>query len=109
MNLTQIYLHETIEDMQLITLKSILEGKDNNIRVRNESPAMILLNNNKIIKCVGDYYKTSTDKKRSKLKSSNECYDTQTLLEIKGVANYNCNKCHLKCITMLREKDLVLI
>jgi len=107
MNIVIRYLGIGIEGIPLNQFKNILEDKSG-ISVKTIGKGMLILSDNKLIKCVNNYYATREMKPTSKIKASNQCYYTQKDLDIKGIANYSCKDCHLRCINKQENKELVL-
>lgn len=105
MNLVNRYFQAGIEGIPYFEFKQILEGK-HPVRVKISNGGMVMLSTNKTIKCTKHYYAPLTGPLSLK-KVTNECYYVQTGLNIKGVQNYDCSSCHLKCLQMREEKALI--
>jgi hypothetical protein len=102
MNLVYLYYERGIEGYPTGQLLNILNGQDI-VKVKMSTNGMVLLDNNKMIKCVSNYYMTPSGAFAKKSKMSNDCYYTQKDLGITGVGNYKCLQCHTNCINMFND------
>lgn len=103
MNLVTRMLGIGIEGMSTTQLKSILNGADP-IKVQMSNGGMMMLTNQRIVKCVINYYGRRNMPAMKKM--SNQCFATQQALNITGVNNYSCASCHMKCMDMHDNKEI---
>lgn len=112
MDLIEYYLRTGIEGYRIKTLTDILAGSNPDIHVKNLShEGSIFLTNNRIIKCVMNYYRTCDKQVTNKdIKSNNnKCFYVQKALGITRVSSYNCTDCHLQCSNKFKAKELLRI
>lgn len=111
MDLVTMYLSTGIEGIPYDRLARILEGSDDKIEVKSVSAGIIILSNNKVIKCAENYFTKPGDPglNKKKLKSANNmCFYTQVSLGLTGkVNNYRCVECLQQCLLMKNSGELV--
>lgn len=103
MNLTDRYFRLGIEGIPATQLQRILMGTDS-VKVKLKSNGIIMLNNNRVIKCVSEYYGRSNQPKMKKM--SNQCFAAQQSLGLEGISSYDCARCHIRCIDMQEQGHL---
>ncbi|MED1125196.1 hypothetical protein [Bacillus atrophaeus] len=100
MNLVTILNSRNIAGIQDDTLKSILEGSHPDISVKIGANGMVMLSDNTIIKCTGEYYtnpNSNVDLKKHK-NSVAKCHYVIEGLGVDGVDVNQCTRCHLRCM-----------
>lgn len=107
MNLvTQLVSNDTfIEGMHKEQVADILSQRHPSIRISTMRHGNIILSNNKIIKCIAQYYCKTDGKVFKKSKTSNLCHLYQQEADVQ-CAPYSCLACHLQCLQKLKEGKL---
>ena len=104
MNLVDLYNGGFIVGLREKELEDILLNRHSMLAIKTESNGMLLLTNNKVVKCIRYYYKT----KEAPLKKTNsaaiQCYNIQQHFDIKDIGVFSCISCHLRCIQKRRRK-----
>jgi hypothetical protein len=108
MDLIFKYINRGIEGYTDDELKRILFS-EHVVTVKNVANSVMLLSNDRIIKCAAEYYASETGVIVKRKKVTNECFFIQKTLGIKSVANYDCKTCHMECLRMKRENKLIKI
>lgn len=108
MDLITLMLSKKIAGLEESDFEKVLIGDHESIGVKKYGQGILMLTNNTIVKCVGNYYKSIDDegKKAKKSSAGLQCYNTQELLGVIGVDVYRCDLCHLRCMQKLRRKEL---
>lgn len=96
-----------IEGMHKEDIKNILTESHPSIKIKIMRHGNIILNNYKIIKCIGNYYADSNGKHFKKPKSTNTCYEYKQQAKVE-CAPYSCLTCHLQCLRKLQEGKLTI-
>lgn len=107
MNLVWIYTTTGIENIPYEQLSEILSNRHGSLKVKSVSKGLIILNDNRIIKCAIEYFIRPDSVGNKKIKAANQCYYDQKSLGITGVTNYDCANCIRRCIQMKLSGELV--
>jgi len=107
MNLvSRLVLNDTfIENIHKEIVKEVLQQRHPTIKITTMRHGTIILNNNKIIKCVHRYYADKNGKPIKAIKSIHACAEYQKALDI-DCPNYSCLACHLQCLEKLNNNEL---
>lgn len=96
-----------IEGIPKEELKTILCQNHPSIRISTMRHGNIILSNNKIVKCISNYYALANGSQFKKAKTTNMCYDYQKQGDIQ-CPPYACMACHLQCLEKLKEGNLII-
>lgn len=105
MELIAAYLKTGIEEIPYKRLHDILYGSDA-VKVKTVAGGMMVLSNNKVIKCASIYYKPPGEVEAPKKNFANNCFFAQKYLNIRGINNYECVRCHSACLKKYEDKEL---
>jgi hypothetical protein len=105
MELITEYLRSGIEEIPYKLLLDILDNKDT-VKVKTVASGMMVLSNNKVIKCASNYYKPAGETVALKKNFANNCFFAQKYLNMHGISNYECVRCHRMCLEKLEAKEL---
>lgn len=109
MNLVTLFNQRQIVGISEGTLRLILEDRFPEIHVKKSGNGLIMLSNNKIIKCVQEYY-TVPGKKKIQHSGISKCYKVQQEIGVLEEVSLNdCTRCHLACMRKKRQGELVRI
>lgn len=110
MNLvSRLIINDTfIEGIHKETVKEILQQRHPTIKITTMRHGTIILNNNKIIKCVQRYYAGANGKPIKPVKSIHACVEYQKALDV-NCPNYSCLACHLQCLEKLKNGNLIVL
>lgn len=110
MNLVTLLSRKNIEGLSEGELVSIL-NKNSHIKIKSARNGLIVLDNNKIIKCVREYYKDPKGKPLSKSGDPvSKCFYTQQEFGLSNdVSIGDCESCHLACLNKKNKGKLVRI
>lgn len=116
MDLIDLYKIRSVEGLCPIEWYAILEENlendstnnfgnahlDTEIHIKNSGPGVIILSNNKIVKCVIDYYKYRDESKNNKKSStlSNQCYEVKRHFDLPVTGTKDCVSCHKMCLDL---------
>lgn len=108
LQLIELYQSTFVGEMFPERLLEILKGYDPIIKVKDVKNGIIILTNGHILKCTGEYYKRPNGIKD--VKNNNiviACRNTIRNLQLEDVCCFNCVACHVKCLELLQDHDLI--
>lgn len=116
MNLVSLLNNRNIEGIQETILKEILEGTHPSVGIKYSGNGLVVLTNNKVIKCVKNYYVNPNEHGKfggsSELNAS-QCFNIQKYMglvqpdePLATILVNRCGVCHLACLRKKEEGKL---
>lgn len=108
LQLVELYQSTFTGEMFPEGLLEILKGYDPIIKVKDIKNGITILTNGRILKCTGECYERPNSIKN--VKSNNiviACRNTRRNLQLEDVDEFNCTACHIRCLEMLQDHDLI--
>lgn len=108
MNTMDLLRGPMIENISFEELSQVLlTPLSGNVSVRTKRNGLIVLTDNRIVKCVSEYYQP-VGEKPIKASGANPCHKIHKGFAINNVPANSCELCHLQCMAKQKEGLLQL-